>query len=80
MADLYSLKQLGDYTVFLPPAGYCDTPQAQQERDRLKTHNLAAVKSAGKQKPEMPITGSFIYAHPPNYKGAEAFRWGKKSG
>ena len=78
MADLYSLKQIDDYTLFLPPAGFCDTPEAQQKRAAREMHNIEAVKSAGTQKIKMPITGSFIYAHPPNYKGAEAFRWDKK--
>ena len=78
MADLYSLKQINDYTLFLPPVGYCDTPEAKQRRADREMHNIEAVKSAGIQKPQMPITGSFIYAHPPNYKGAEAFRWDKK--
>jgi hypothetical protein len=66
-----------EYKLFLPPIGYCDTPEEQELREENKRRNLSAVKAAGVQKPKMPITGSFIYAHPPNYKGAETINWDK---
>ena len=78
MSDLYSLKQMPEYKLVLPPVGYCDTPEAQARRDQRKQRNRAAVEAAGLQEPKMPITGSFIYAHPPNYKGAETINWDKK--
>ena len=78
MSDLYSIKQMPEYRLFLPPVGYCDTAEAQARRDQRKQRNRAAVEAAGLQEPKMPITGSFIYAHPPNYKGAETINWDKK--
>ena len=70
--DQYQIKQLDSYSVFLPPVGYCDTPEslarraARAEANRIYTEEHATEKAQGQ------ITGSFIYAHPPNYRGAEA--------
>lgn len=76
--ELFSIKQMSDYQLYLPPAGYCDTEAAQQRREQRKQRNRDAVEAAGIQKPQMPITGSFIYAHPPNYRGAETMNWNKQ--
>ena len=75
MTDLYSIKDLGDYKVFLPPEGWRETPGARERRRLREEANRAAGNDPDAKMPEMPLTGSFIYAHPPNYKGAEAFRY-----
>lgn len=75
MTDLYSIKDLGDYKVFLPPEGWRETPEARERRRFRAEANRAAGNDPDAKMPEMPVTGSFIYAHPPNYKGAEAFRY-----
>ena len=75
MTDLYSIKDLGDYKVFLPPEGWRETPGARERRRLREEANRAAGNEPDAKMPEMPVTGSFIYAHPPNYKGAEAFRY-----
>ena len=74
MTDFYSIKNLGDYKVFLPPEGWRETPEARERRRFRAEANRAAGNEPDAKMPEMPVTGSFIYAHPPNYKGAEAFR------
>ena len=77
--ELYSIKQLTDYKVFLPPLSrQHDTPEKQAKRDARFQRNRDFVKAAGIRKPQMPITGSFIYAHPPNYRGAETIHWDKR--
>ena len=76
--DLYTIKQLNGYKICLPPLSrQVNTPEKQARRDARFKRNSDFVKAAGIQKPQMPITGSFIYAHPPNYRGAEAIFWDK---
>ena len=77
MIDSYTIKNLGDYKVFLPPSNWHATQEFEELRHRKNEENRAFVKTAlqGKKVPEMPISGTFIYAHPPNYRGAEAFRY-----
>lgn len=38
--------------------------------------NQHFLETASPLYPKMPITGSFVYAHPPNYRGLPALGWG----
>ena len=73
--DQYSIKELDGYRVFLPPKGRAQRPGAEERRAAREKHNTDYLKSINPTAPAMPITGSFIYAHPPNYRGAETMRW-----
>lgn len=72
----YIIKELErGYKVFLPPEGYNDMPGVLERRTRQIRENDEYLKDFPPTAPEKPITGSFIYAHPPNYCGAEALFW-----
>lgn len=71
----YSVKNLGDYKVFLPPENYYESKERKTARTERKKRNDAFLREHGLKPALKPITGSFIYAHPPNYQGQEAFRW-----
>lgn len=77
MTDSYTIKNLGDYQVFLPPSNRHATPESEARRRRRHEENRAFAETAlrAEKAPEMPISGTFLYAHPPNYRGAEAFRY-----
>ena len=70
--DQYQIKQLDSYSVFLPPAGYCDTPESKARRAAKAEANRTYTAEHANEKVQGRISGSFIYAHPPNYRGAEA--------
>ena len=75
--DQYRIKQLDKYRVFLPPAGYGNSPDAQKRRQAKADANNAYVAEHAVQEAAGRISGSFIYAHPPNYRGAEAVNYKK---
>ena len=73
--DRHSIKQLGEYRVFLPPAGAGTRPGVEERRAARIKRNNDFLQSIEPTAPKMHITGSFIYAHPPNYRGAETLHW-----
>ena len=72
--SLYSLKDFGTHTLFQPPVGYGTKPGAAEARQKRIDANNAWVASHPAQ-PNMRITGSFIYAHAPNYLSAVTLEW-----
>jgi hypothetical protein len=65
---MYTIKNFGDYKLFLPPQ------KNSRESGKLKLmnnrqHNDDFIADNCSEKTSAKISGSFIYAHPPNYLG-----------
>ena len=69
MSELYTIMDAGGYRLFLPPLSCSEDACAKRHRENA-ARNQAAIESEERcTVPLKPITGSFIYAHPPNYHG-----------
>ncbi|MFA6931969.1 MAG: DUF4434 domain-containing protein [Lentisphaeria bacterium] len=78
MAENYIIKDFGEYKLFLPPQRPVSDPASVARRAERDHANQAFIESHPGLKPQKRVTGSFIYAHPPNYRGAEAFRYSEE--
>ncbi|MBO5722099.1 MAG: hypothetical protein J6S19_03185, partial [Lentisphaeria bacterium] len=70
--DQYRINAIDKYSVFLPPVGYSDSAASMARRKAREDANNTYVAEHVAEEVKGQITGSFIYAHPPNYRGAEA--------
>lgn len=75
LAENYIIKDFGEYKLFLPPPRLLSDPAVACRREERERANQEFIDAHPGLKPAKRVTGSFIYAHPPNYRGAEAFRY-----
>lgn len=68
---MYIIKKCGEHKLFLPPANVATHSKKQQQA----ILNQKFVERNEPKKPVSKITGSFIYAHPPNYLGANTLNF-----
>lgn len=72
--ELYIIREFGQHKLYQPPANH--KPNADRLATRIK-HNLDWARQQNHQKLNGRITGSFIYAHPPNYLGIDTLNFSK---
>ena len=71
---MFKIKSLGKFNIFIP------TRKAAEEAQKLLNFSNNAnkcflAKNPQSKYPERNITGSFIYAHPPDYEGCPTIDW-----
>lgn len=73
---MYIIVKNESHKLFLP------TAKARQYAEPMivagKEANLRYLAQHKQTVPKMPITGSFVYPHPPNYRGICTLHYGKK--
>ncbi len=68
MADsTFTVRNLGEYSIFMAAPGIVEECNAQIAR--AHEENSLFLETHPQEMPSMPITGTFLYAHAPNYKG-----------
>ena len=75
MADNFIIKDFADHKLFLPLPRAVDDAESVARRVARDRANQDFIDSHPGLNSKKHVTGSFIYAHPPNYRGAEAFRY-----
>ena len=71
---MYTITEYDGYKLFLPPAGHAERFSAQFLQNVQSNQRFASEYSGLPLKKR--ITGSFIYAHPPNYAGMRTLDYG----
>jgi hypothetical protein len=71
---MYTIKKVEDYKLFLPPQK--NSWKSSRERlENKRQRNEAFIAGKCSDKTAVKISGSFIYAHPPNYLGINTLRY-----
>ena len=73
---MYIIVKNESHKLFLP------TVKARQYAEPMiaagKEANLKYLAQHNPTAPKMPVTGSFVYPHPPNYRGVCTLHYGRK--
>ena len=64
---MFTIEKVEDFNLFI--ASKKAREQVEPMIAHAKESNYKFIKDNPQELPEMPISGTFVYAHPPNYRG-----------
>ncbi len=77
MANMLNIGQCGEFKIFMPEEEII--PECKLRNERVLKRNRRFLETSGTADgTRLPITGTFVYAHPPDYEGTPTLDWGKR--